>query len=144
MPFDYDVREIRLRPRDAVLTNAERLARLAGGGTNCAAPLVWLNKRGRAPDLVVFVSDNQSCVDTKNTGQGTAMMREWETIKRRNPNAKLVCIDLAPYGNTQAQTRTDVLNVGGFSDAVFDQIAAFAKGQSGSDHWVREIEKIDL
>lgn len=144
LPFDFDVRNVRLEPRDTILTNAERLAALAGGGTNCSAPLAWLNKRGRAPDLVVFVSDNQSWVDARAGGQGTAMLKEWEAIKRRNPKAKLVCIDIAPYGTTQAQTREDVLNVGGFSDAVFDQIAGFAAGQTGPDHWVGEIKKIDV
>ena len=144
LPFDFDVRDVRLRPRDTILTNAERLAELGGGGTNCSAPLAWPNKRGRAPDLVVFVSDNQSWVNAHAGGQATAMMKEWDLIKRRNPKAKLVCIDIAPYGTTQAQTREDVLNVGGFSDAVFDQIAAFANGQTGPDHWVGEIEKIDV
>ncbi|WP_371170455.1 RNA-binding protein [Aliiroseovarius sp. 2305UL8-7] len=144
LPFDFDVRNIRLRPRDTILTNAERLATLAGGGTNCSAPLKWLNDRGRSPDLVVFVSDNQSWVDARAGGQGTAMMMEWEAIKRRNPKAKLVCIDIAPYGTTQAQTRDDVLNIGGFSDAVFDQIAAFAHDQTGTEYWVGEIEKIEV
>jgi len=144
LPFDYGVRDVRLEPRDTILTNAERLAELAGGGTNCSAPLKWLNDRGRSPDLVVFVSDNQSWVDARDGGQGTAMLKQWEAIKRRNPKAKLVCIDIAPYGTAQAQTREDVLNVGGFSDAVFDQIAAFADGRTGPDHWVGEIEKIDV
>ncbi|GAA6159922.1 TROVE domain-containing protein [Ruegeria sp. HU-ET01832] len=144
LPFDFDVRDVRLEPRDTILTNAERLAALAGGGTNCSAPLAWLNKRGRAPNLVVFVSDNQSWVDARAGGQATPMLKEWEVIKRRNPKAKLVCIDIAPYGTTQAQTRADVLNIGGFSDAVYGQIAAFASGQSGTDHWVAEIEKIDI
>ncbi|MEX0364928.1 MAG: RNA-binding protein [Ruegeria sp.] len=144
LPFDFDVRDVRLRPRDTILTNAERLAALGGGGTNCSAPLKWLNGRGRSPDLVVFVSDNQSWVDARSGGQATAMMNEWEVIKRRNPKARLVCIDIAPYGTTQAQTREDVLNIGGFSDAVFGQIAAFAAGRAGPDHWVGEIEKIEL
>lgn len=144
LPFDFDVRNVRLQPRDSVLTNAEKLAALGGGGTNCSAPLKWLNDRGRSPDLVVFVSDNQSWVDAGGGRQGTAMMKEWQLIKRRNPKAKLVCIDIAPYGTTQAQTRKDVLNVGGFSDAVFDQIAAFAAGRTGPGHWVGEIEKIEL
>ncbi len=144
LPFDYDVRDVRLEPRDTILTNAEKLAELGGGGTNCSAPLAYLNKRGRSPDLVVFVSDNQSWVDAGGGRQATAMMKEWEAIKRRNPKAKLVCIDIAPYGTTQAQTREDVLNIGGFSDAVFDQIAAFANGQTGPAHWVGEIEKIEI
>ncbi|MEM8591278.1 MAG: RNA-binding protein [Pseudomonadota bacterium] len=144
LPFEWDVRDLRLEPRDTILTNAERLAALAGGGTNCSAPLKWLADRGRAPDLVVFVSDNQSWVDARKGGQGTAMMAQWERIKRLNADARLVCIDIAPYGTTQAQTREDVLNMGGFSDAVFGQIAAFASGQTGAEHWTREIAKIDI
>jgi 60 kDa SS-A/Ro ribonucleoprotein len=93
--------------------------------------------------LVVLVSDIESWVDAKRHG-ATATMREWEVFKQRNPNAKLVCIDIAPYGTTQALERNDILNVGGFSDDVFKIVAAFAAGQLGSAHWVGEIESIAL
>ena len=142
LPFDFDVRSVRLEPRDTILTNAARLAKMAGGGTNCSAPLEWLNARGKAPDLVVFVSDNQSWVDARKGGRGTAVMTQWEKLKQRNPKAKLVAIDIAPYGTTQTVERPDVMNIGGFSDAVFDQIANFAAGRTGPTHWVGEIEKI--
>ena len=72
------------------------------------------------------------------------MMQTWEKLKQRNPQAKLVCIDIAPYGTTQAKERDDVLNIGGFSDVVFDQIAAFAAGILGPAHWVGEIEKVEI
>ncbi|WP_208354404.1 vWA domain-containing protein [Pseudaestuariivita rosea] len=144
LPFERMVRTSRLQARDTILTNAERLADLAGGGTNCSAPLEWLNDRNQAPDLVVFVSDNQSWVDAQGGGQATHMMYQWEVLKRRNPQAKLVCIDIAPYGTTQAKSRSDVLNIGGFSDTVFDQIAAFASGRMGPQYWVGEIDKIAL
>jgi 60 kDa SS-A/Ro ribonucleoprotein len=75
---------------------------------------------------------------------GTAMMRAWEKLKKRNPRAKLVCIDIAPYGTTQAKERDDVLNIGRFSDTVFDQIAAFAAGEMGADHWVGQIAAVDV
>jgi 60 kDa SS-A/Ro ribonucleoprotein len=71
-------------------------------------------------------------------------MQEWAKFKVRNPGARLVCIDVAPYGTTQACERGDVLNVGGFSDAVFDIVAAFAAGQLDAKHWVGEIESIPL
>lgn len=144
LPFDVEVHAVRPEPRDTILTNAERFSRLGGGGTRCSLPLKWMNERRQAPDLVVFVSDNQSWADAQICGRGTEMMKEWGAIKARNPKARLVCIDIAPYGTTQVKTRPDVLNVGGFSDAVFDQIAAFASGQTGPDHWVGEIEKIDV
>ena len=40
--------------------------------------------------------------------------------------------------------RDSILNVGGFSDAVFEQIANFAAGTHGPQHWVDEIERIEL
>ena len=77
-------------------------------------------------------------------GRSTPMMQEWSRLKKRNPRAKLVCIDIAPYGTTQADNQTDILNVGGFSDAVFDVIAQFVKGQNGAEYWTREIEKTEV
>ncbi|MDX8354933.1 RNA-binding protein [Cognatiyoonia sp. IB215182] len=144
LPFEVKVRDVRLEPRDTILTNARRLADQWGGGTNCAAPLEWLLKKGRAPDLVIIVSDNQSWAHNQYGSSGTVMMQAWEKLKRRNPQAKLVCIDIAPYGTTQAKERDDVLNIGGFSDSVFDQIAAFASGEMGADHWVGQIEAVDV
>lgn len=144
LPFAEQVRPARLEARDTILTNAAKLAALGGGGTNCAAPLAALNTARAAPDLVIFVSDNQSWVDARQGGQATAMMAEWAKLKARNRAAKLVCIDIQPYGSTQAAERTDVLNIGGFSDQVFDQIADFAAGRMGPDHWVGQIRAFDL
>lgn len=143
LPFEQDVVKLSLNPRDSVMTNAKVLASIGGGGTNCSAPLALLNRERALVDVVVLVSDNESWVDAKRHG-ATQTMREWEALKQRNPQARLVCIDIQPYGTTQAQERADVLNVGGFSDAVFDMVSAFAEGKAGPDHWVGEIEKILL
>jgi 60 kDa SS-A/Ro ribonucleoprotein len=144
IPFEDEVVEkLRLNPRDSVMTNARKLAAVGGGGTNCSAPLRLLNRRGAEGDLVVYVSDNQSWVDA-GAGRGTATMREWEAFKRRNPRARLVCVDLQPYGTTQAAERDDILNVGGFSDRVFDLVREFAAGRLGADHWVGVIEAVEL
>jgi len=143
MPFDTRVHDAWLSGRDTVMSNAQTLAHYLGGGTDCTAPLRALNKRNRAPDLVIFVSDNESWRH-QGDGRTTPMMVEWDKIKRRNPRAKLVCIDIAPYGTTQAKSRDDILNVGGFSDTVFDVIARFANGQSGPAFWTDEIAKIEV
>ncbi len=144
LPFEFWVRDVKLEARDTILSNATRLAAVAGGGTNCSAPLEWLIARRQAPDLVVFVSDNQSWADAGRKHVATPMMRNWAKLKTRNPKAKLVCIDIAPYGTTQVKSREDVLNIGGFSDAVFDQIAAFAEDRLGPEHWISEIEAVEL
>ena len=63
LPFEVDVVPLQLNARDTVLTNAQKLAAVGGGGTNCSAPLVKLNREKVKADLVVFVSDNESWVD---------------------------------------------------------------------------------
>lgn len=143
LPFERDVVDVDLNPRDTVMTNAGKLASVGGGGTNCSAPLAALNKAKAKVDLVVFVSDNQSWMDARRPDR-TGLMTEWAKLKQRNRNAKLVCIDIQPYGTTQAPERDDILNVGGFSDAVFEIVAGFAKGQLGPEHWTGEIEKIEV
>jgi 60 kDa SS-A/Ro ribonucleoprotein len=143
MPFEMDVVDVRLNPRDSVLSNAEKLAKVGGGGTNCSAPLARLVKERAKVDTLILVSDNQSWVDKTRTG-ATETMKQWKLIKDRNPSAKLVCIDLQPYGTTQAQESVDILNVGGFGDAVFDVIAQFSAGSFGAGHWVEAIEAVVL
>lgn len=143
MPFDTDVRKLRLNPRDSVMAQAQQLAKLCGGGTNVSAPLAKLNRDKAKVDLLVLVSDNESWRDTRSGG-ATETMRQWETIKSRNPQAKLVCIDLQPVATSQTVERNDVLHVGGFSDAVFDLIANFAAEGAGSQRWVDRIASIAL
>ncbi len=143
LPFECKVVNVVLNPRDTVLTNAEKLAAVGGGGTNCSAPLAQLNAERAKVDLVVFISDNQSWMDAKSADK-TGLMTEWTKLKSRNPRAKLICIDIQPYGTTQAPERDDILNVGGFSDAVFETIKRFNDGTLGPAHWVGEIEKIEV
>jgi 60 kDa SS-A/Ro ribonucleoprotein len=144
LAFEHEVvRGLDLNPRDSVMTNAQKLAAVGGGGTNCSAPLRLLNQRKAAGDLVIYVSDNQSWVDA-GAGRGTETMREWAKFKRRNPRARMVCVDVQPYGTVQAAESADVLNVGGFSDQVFELIAEFAGGRMTPDHWVGVIEQTAL
>jgi len=72
------------------------------------------------------------------------MMEQWLILKRRCPNAKLVCIDLTPHSTVQVPDQDgNILNVGGFSDTVFEVVSAFTKGAT-KDHWVDVIEKVEL
>ena len=81
---------VRLNPRDTVMTNAQKLAAIGGGGTNCSAPLAYLNDARRMGDLVVFVSDNESWVDARRGLDGDERVA---AFKERNPEARLACID---------------------------------------------------
>jgi len=139
LPFEQDVVRLDLNPRDSIMSNAKRLASIGGGGTNCSAPVKLLNHRAEKGDLIIFVSDNESWVDS-GSGRGTALMQAWQQFRQRNPQAKLVCLDIQPNHTTQAAEREDILNIGGFSDQVFEVISAFASGELNGDHWISLIQ----
>jgi 60 kDa SS-A/Ro ribonucleoprotein len=93
---------------------------------------------------MVFISDNQSWVDAER-GLGTALMQEWAGFRQRNPSARLIRLDVQPGSTTQATEREDILNIGGFSDHVFEVMAAaFSAGELEPDHWVSAIEAIEV
>ncbi len=147
IPFSDNIVKANLNSRDSVMTNSQKLAALPSGGTNCSAPLRELNRRKANGDLVIYVSDNESWIDSLNSrswNRGTETMKQWNEFKTRNANANLACIDIQPYANTQAQERADILNIGGFSDQVFNLITEFAKGNLTAEHWVSVIEKVKI
>ena len=148
IPFESKIVEIDLNPRDTVMTNAQKLVGLPCGGTNCSAPLAWLNQRKANGDMVIYVSDNESWVDAPNYGHfggsRTETMSQWASFKQRNPQARMVCLDIQPYATTQAVEREDIVNIGGFSDQVFEVIAEFSAGRLNASHWVGVIEAVEL
>ena len=145
IPFEQITVNVKLNPRDSIMTNAEKLANIGGGGTACSAPLAMLNREKAEVDLVVIVSDNESWADdSQRWGGKTSLMKEWDILKKRCPEAKLVCLDIQPYTKAQARNRQDILNIGGFSDQVFSLIGSFAERGMGTDFWVEEIEKTPL
>lgn len=149
LPFENNVVKLSLNPRDSIMTNSAKLAKIGGGGTNCSAPLAKLNQEKAPVDLVVFVSDNESWVDSgrhlySHYGRATGLMSEWNQLKARNPKAKMVCIDIQANGSSQATEDKDILNIGGFSDKIFDTINQFVSGTLTNEHWVGIIEAIEL
>ena len=151
IPFDTAAYEVKVDPSDSVLSLAERLARFGGGGTNCSLPLAAANARyhDRRFAGCVLVSDQESWVGA-GRGGSTAVVTEWQEFVKNQmrlgshgiPSPKLVCIDLQPYTTTQAPDRSDILNVGGFSDAVFSVVAAFLADDSG--RFVAEVDAVGL
>lgn len=151
VPFDTSAHIDRIDPSDSILSLAERLAKYGGGGTDCSIPLRHVNHRHarRAFAGCVLVSDNESWVGNGRQSS-TAVMTEWQQFvnnqaklhDRDFTGPKLVCIDIQPYGSTQAPERSDILNVGGFSDAVFEIVAQFLIGDP--TRFVTEVESIVL
>jgi 60 kDa SS-A/Ro ribonucleoprotein len=142
LPFSDNVVPVKLDARAGVIANAKTLASLPSGGTNCSAPLKKLADSRERVDLVVIVSDNQSWMDSQPGA--TATMKEWSRVKAINPAARLVCVDIQPYGTAQAKEREDILNIGGFSDAVFGLVADFAAGRMAPGHWSAVIDAVEI
>ncbi len=162
MPFDTEVRQLsnfskvqeylkrkhfgkQQNSEIDIFALAKKFASMCGGGTDCSKPLELLVKENAKVDMVIFFSDNESWADqVPRSHRKTGMMHYWKQLKQHNPDAKLVCVDLQPYTTTQMPEHSDVMNVGGFSDTVFQLIESFAKNEMHADHWVNEIEKIDI
>ena len=60
----------------------------------------------------------------------------------KEASPKLVNIDLQPYQTVQACERADIMNIGGFSDSVFNVISAFLA--DNNQRFVAEVEAIEL
>jgi 60 kDa SS-A/Ro ribonucleoprotein len=154
VPFDTAAYEAKVDPQDTILSLAERLAKYGGGGTDCSLPLAQANSKyaQRRFAGVVLVSDNESWTYAGRAfGYGqqgaTGVLQEWQKFvanqqRLGNDPPKLVCIDLQAYATTQAPEREDILNVGGFSDAVFSVVASFLGGDAG--RFVAEVEAVEL
>jgi 60 kDa SS-A/Ro ribonucleoprotein len=156
IPFDTQAYRAQVDAGDTILSLAERLAKYGGGGTDCSIPLREVNTRSnfRKRKFVgcVLVSDNESWVTRQRAfasgaGGATGVMTEWQTFVANQQrlgvrSPKLVCIDIQPYVTTQAPERDDILNIGGFSDAVFQVVASFLNGDAG--RFVAEVEAVEL
>jgi len=142
-----------LNPRDSIVTNATKLAAFGGGGTAVSECFRYLADAKAPADTIIIVSDNESWADwwmgraTAWAGSihtSTVSESYWQTIKAKNPNCKLVCLDIQPNSTTQvANERDSVLNIGGFSDQVFSVISSFVEGTS-SRFWVDKIEAMKI
>ena len=143
VPFEGRVVPLKISAKATVLNNTKLLASVGGGSTDCAAALAHINASGDKVDVVVFVSDYESWTGNYGITRGTQMSAQWEVLKRRNPTAKLVCIDLTPHNTTQVINSPDIFNVGGFSDNVFKMVDAFVTGSS-KGQWVDVIESVEL
>ncbi len=114
----------------------------------CLRSRFLLNRTSAKGDVLIYVSDNESWIDTpvhrRFGGNVTETIKQWNEFKSRNAGAKLVCIDIQPYAHTQAKERADILNVGGFSDHVFTLVSEFAGGTLDAEHWVGVIEKVEI
>lgn len=134
--FDTEARLLKLNPKDSIITNAEKIGH-RGGGTDCASAIRLLNLRKEDYELLIMVSDNQSWRQFYRN-----VPEEWKLYKSRVKSAKLVLIDIQPYTTTQQPDGRDVLNIGGWSDNIWEVISDFANGKNRD--FVKTINEISV
>ena len=97
----------------------------------------------------ILISDQESWIGAGRHGS-TATMTAWQDFVKNQValhgrefvGPRLVCIALQPYMTTHAPDRSDILNAGGFSDAVFEVVAAFFTAEPSRS--VAEIEAMSI
>lgn len=144
--FDTKIYRTKLNPENSVMENAEFLSSIGGGGTACQLPLIEeVNNKTRS-NLIIYISDNESWFNLSgyyfNSEENwkPQVVKAWKDFKIINPKAKMVCIDLQPNTTVQVRSYSDVLNIGGFSDVVYDVITDFINNNSSKDFWINRIK----
>lgn len=141
--FDTSATFEDLNPRDSIMTNAKKLAK-NGGGTDCSRAISLLNSKKEQADLVFMISDNESW-ESVSDYKGTRFQAEWEVFVKNNKDVKLVNLDIVPSAEVQNKNSARCLNIGGFSDNIFEIVADFVKEQpTTKDFWAKKIQEIKL
>lgn len=128
-------------PSGNILANAHELRRREGEvgySTNGHLVIKHLITKRLVMDKVMIFTDCQLWDSTGNQDSIAGMWREYKKIA---PGAKIYLFDLAGYGQVPLRTEeNDVFLIAGWSDKVFDILAAIENGGDA----VAEIRKITL
>jgi 60 kDa SS-A/Ro ribonucleoprotein len=111
----------------------EKIRAMPQGGTNCSAPMKMLLEQvangAPEPGTIIYLSDNESWFDSGRGIGHTETQAAWNYLATRFSNLRAISIDMTPTTTTQMKNNDRVLNVGGFSNSVFDLVAMFANGE---------------
>ena len=88
IPFERITVNVQLNPRDSIMTNAQKLANIGGGGTACSAPLAMLNREKADVDFGRHRVRQESWADRGQWGGKTGLMKEWDILKQRLPRSQ--------------------------------------------------------
>jgi 60 kDa SS-A/Ro ribonucleoprotein len=127
-------------PRKNILANVMEFHRREGEvgyATNGYLVIQDLIQRKKIVDKIMVFTD---CQLWNNSG-AVSMDDVWKQYKKMAPAAKLYLFDLAGYGNTPLNVmRDDVFLIAGWSDKIFDVLAAIEKGSDA----LKMINSIEL
>ncbi len=127
-------------PTKGILSNVDAFYKRngeVGYSTNGYLVIEDLLKRKEQVDKVMMFTDMQLW----NSKNDKKIADVWNDYKKISPSSKLYLFDLAGHGSSPLDTsRKDVYLIAGWSDKIFDIIAAIDNGGNA----LSEIEKIEL
>ena len=129
-------------PSDSILQNTVDMLSHKGEvgySTNGHKVIEWLIKEHREMDKVMLFTDCQLW-SSEGWSNDALLAEYWDRYKREvAPDARLYIFDLAGYGQSPiSMKRDDVFCIAGWSDKVFDILAAVERGKIAID----EIRRI--
>jgi 60 kDa SS-A/Ro ribonucleoprotein len=140
LPFENKVVDVKLSARDSLMTNADKLARIGGGGTAVSAPVSHLLDRKIKVDTFIGITDNIEWATDQSGRHG--FLPTWFAYKDQiAPDAKAYLLTIAPYRHAVAPPDTpDTHYIYGWSDSVLQYIALTRQGLAGQVESVRAVE----
>lgn len=141
LPFNHQVVEVKLNGRDSILTNAEKISSMVGGGTAISAPISELLAKKIPVDTFIGITDSEEWARDHYGGQG--FLKIWNDYKEKiAPNAKAFLVTIAPYRHAVApQDAPDIHYIYGWSDTVLKYISLTLNGLDGQ---VANVQKLSL
>ena len=136
LPFENNVRtDVKFSPNDTLMTTANRLAQIGGGGTNVGAPIEYLLSRNISVDIYIGITDSEDWA-------GRGFVNYWREYRKKvNPNAKAFLLTIMPYNHMVAKKdEPGVYFISGWSDNVLPYIQSMAEGSQSQMAAVREVK----
>ena len=144
LPFETVVRQnCGLSGRDEILTTANKIAAMGGGGTAVGAPIGYLLDRKIPVDVFVGITDNEDWAFGDGYSTPGSFRLEWQRYTREvSPRARAYLITVVPGREVVAPAgEKGVRFIYGWSDAVLKFISQDLSSGFGQ---VREIESLNI
>ncbi len=140
LPFENHVVNVKLNARDTLMTNADKLAKIGGGGTAVSAPVSYLLDHKIKMETFIGITDSIEWATDQSGRHG--FLPTWNEYKDKiAPDAKAFLITIAPYRHAVApQAAPDIHYIYGWSDSVLPYIALTRQGLAGQVESVRAME----
>jgi 60 kDa SS-A/Ro ribonucleoprotein len=135
LPFETRVRtDVKFSANDTLMTTANQLSRIGGGGTNVGAPIEYLLSKNISVDIFIGITDSEDWA-------GRGFVNYWREYRKKvNPNAKAFLVTVMPYRHMVAQkSEPGVYFIYGWSDNVLPYIQSTAEGSQTQMAAVREV-----